>query len=528
MKPKAIALCRVSTARQRIEGHSLEQQEQSVKVAEQELGVTIVRTWSLDTSSKAGMNIKRKDLEEIRQFCKTTKGVKYFFVDRVSRLMREAERFIWFIVELRDQGVETYFTAPDQRHLNNPNDRWATLAKFFTAVQAQQENDEKALQNKQKMQARVTAGYYPFNVKYGYEPTDIPGLHKPSELIKAALILIKDKILDGLPVSAALREFNANIPESSQLRIDKFKRVLADEYYAGLIVVKNWTEGTIGLHEALWTLDEARALKDIVEDRRPYQRKIDNPEFPVSNLLLHDCKEDAKFTGSFQGNGHGSKYPKYRCRKCGKQYHRNKVHNSLTAALEQFDYSGEQQKEFIEALSAVWRQQQQHNLELVKGFHARLEKLQVLKSELIRELANAHSSLKVDIQTEIGKVKDEIATIESEVAKTNELRQDLVEFVKFGLEYTNILKEDWWLLSKRDRLECQQLIFPAGIRLDSSEKVSTTEISPLYRLAATKKNLDFDQDSLLVELRGIAPRSARLHSTRSTGLVCLQVLARRL
>ncbi len=75
-KDKAIALCRMSTSRQRIEGHSLEHQEESVNKAADYLGVKIVKRWSLDTSSKAGKNFKRKDLKEIIVFCRYNSNIK--------------------------------------------------------------------------------------------------------------------------------------------------------------------------------------------------------------------------------------------------------------------------------------------------------------------------------------------------------------------------------------------------------------------------------------------------------------------
>jgi hypothetical protein len=54
------------------------------------------------------------------------------------------------------------------------------------------------------------------------------------------------------------------------------------------------------------------------------------------------------------------------------------------------------------------------------------------------------------------------------------------------------------------------MLFPAGIYINSDGKISHPELSAVFTLAEpleTKKNLDFSRDSLLVELRGFAPRS---------------------
>lgn len=504
MKPKAIALCRVSTARQKTEGHSLQQQEESVMIAAQELDVELIKTWSLDTSSKAGLNLKRKDLDEIRQFCKRNRNIKYLLVDRVSRLMREAKRFIWYIVELEDQGVKTYFTATDQRHLNSDN-QMSLLSTFFNAVQAEQENREKALANTQKMKARVASGYYPFRPLQGYIKTDVPGIHDIDpvrfRLLKTAF---KDISSGMYTPSEALKKLNNSgylTPGGKSLDIEHFTRLLSNPFYAGIIKVSDWDRSK-GLHQPMIDLDGYKSVQDIISTRKPkFRRKQFNPHFPMSKYLMHDCQPNSVFTGANQSNRKGGKlYPKYRCRSCGKQYRRDSVHAAITHALDKFDYSGAQQKHFIDALTTVWRQKQQDNLKQVEIAQKRLEKLLRDKSDLVRLLANSDESLRPDIEIEIKDIKAKVDKAEKVIRSTHHLQEDMIGFVKFALEYTNALKEDWWQLEEESRLQCKQLLFPAGITFDSTEKVSTTQISPLYRLAATKKNLNFTRDSLLVEL----------------------------
>jgi hypothetical protein len=291
------------------------------------------------------------------------------------------------------------------------------------------------------------------------------------------------------------------------MKIDKFLKFAVDPYYAGVLVIDKQvkTRNEHGQHEPMITLEEHEAIAEVISGRkvRPYSRKQYNPDFPMSKLLVHDCQEGAKFTGANQTNGHGNKYPKYRCRKCHRQFNREAVHTALNGVFAQFEYDETQRKDFIEALATIWREKQQDNLHQAKALQTGLERLKETKSRLVRELANAHASLKPDVQEEITKVKTQIEEAEKKVAETHGLQDDLVEFVKFGLEYTDKLKDDWWQLDQADRLQCQQLLFPSGIMFNSSQKVSTTQISPLYRLAASKKNLDVPRDSLLVELRGI-------------------------
>ena len=64
MTKKAIALYRVSTYKQSVEGHSLDAQAAKVAEASKYLQVEIVKEWRVDTSSRVGKNIGRKDLQE--------------------------------------------------------------------------------------------------------------------------------------------------------------------------------------------------------------------------------------------------------------------------------------------------------------------------------------------------------------------------------------------------------------------------------------------------------------------------------
>jgi DNA invertase Pin-like site-specific DNA recombinase len=75
----AMALCRVSTPEQR-QNNSLNRQEQNVLKAAEDLGAEIPEDawWSGNVSSKAGTNLKRKDLKEMLAYCKQHRNVKYF------------------------------------------------------------------------------------------------------------------------------------------------------------------------------------------------------------------------------------------------------------------------------------------------------------------------------------------------------------------------------------------------------------------------------------------------------------------
>lgn len=129
MKERAVALCRISSVDQE-SGHSLDAQEVSVRKMADELDVEIVKLWRITQSSKAGSNLTRKDLAEIKDYCKRDKKVKYLLLDRVSRLMREVEFMMVYAFELKQLGVKIIYCDPSQRNLNADN-QVSLLMKFM-------------------------------------------------------------------------------------------------------------------------------------------------------------------------------------------------------------------------------------------------------------------------------------------------------------------------------------------------------------------------------------------------------------
>ena len=175
MKSKAITLCRVSTAKQRLEGSSLEAQEKRVIECAEYLDTDIVRIWSLDTSSRKGKNLARKDLKEMFEYCRRNKKIKYIIVDEADRFMRSLEEAYWWKVEFKRIGAYlAYANMPEITHEDNPV---AVMREMMAFFQAEVSNHERITKAKDKMQAKIDQGYYPGVPHYGYKKSELKSLH---------------------------------------------------------------------------------------------------------------------------------------------------------------------------------------------------------------------------------------------------------------------------------------------------------------------------------------------------------------
>ncbi len=501
MVNQGIALCRVSTSQQKLEGNSLSAQEVRInKVATELFDCEIVRTWSLDISSRKGKNFKRKDLEEMLAYCKKNKRVSFLFVDEHDRYMRSVdEYYMWKGRFLYEAGVTLVIAAKPELALN-PNS--ASMAiEFFGVWQGEVSNEERITKTTEKMQARVAAGYFPGNVHTCYQQTKIRGLHAPLEpqwsLMRTAM---RRMLYDGYSLHQALKWLNSNgftmIPSGRPLDMHRFKRILLDPYYAGITKISTWGVTGVGLHKAMITPDEHEQLKDIVRGvPKKFNRQIHNPDFQMSNLMeCEGCGQQEVVSNKFVGyrNHNGKRvdvrkyYEWYRSRCCNMGLKKVSVHGQMDDKLKPLKTNDEVRSELTEAMRIVWERRNADSGQLADRLQQKLCALTGEKDNLVRSIGS-NPSLATDIAESVAKIKQEIADTEQELTEASNPDKDFMDFVEFSLAHVDDLNEDWWVLTPDIRERCKQLSFPGGIFITKNKTVSTPLTSAIYRYEAMKK-----------------------------------------
>lgn len=490
---QAIASCRVSTAEQRESG-SITRQEQTVQRAAAELGVELREfgRWSVDQSSKTGKNMARKDLHAMREFCKQNKKVKFLIVDEVDRFMRDIEMLYWWEVEFKTIGVKVWYASQPEL---NTDDIYAKFHKLVEVFKAESSNVERQRKTIVGMTARFQAGYSPRRILQGYLRTETPALHAPDperfHLLQKAM---KDVASGSFTISQALVRLNESgykQPNNQPLRIDKFKALLCNPYYAGRIVVPTMGVDTQGLHEPMISETEHKQLLPRVQKQTlRHVRKNHNTDFPLSKLLTcANC--GGKLVGFWHNNGKGGLYPRYRCRNCPQRFRQPDTHAAFSATLNSLNLSDVTKTRLIRALTRVWRERKQDTVLRQQTLRNRLVTLADKKDGLVRALADADDALRKDIEQSIAKLRDEIASIEQQITEADP-EKGLEEFISFAVEHVESQRELWWSLDPDNQARCKQLLFPDGISISPNEKVYTPKLSPIYAYAShleSKKDL---------------------------------------
>jgi DNA invertase Pin-like site-specific DNA recombinase len=521
MKATSIALCRVSTVKQ-LEGNSLEAQEVRVYDAAAYLDAQIIKIWSLNISSKKGVNRKRKDLLEMLAFCRQNKSVKYLIVDEVDRFMRSIGEYYWFKEEFKQLNVEIRFAS--KPHLSG-NDQIAVFDEMIDIYRAESSNLERSTKTTDKMKARVVAGYYPGQPKQGYQRTTTPGLHEPRQPQWSMLKVAFGEVLsqEHTPLEA-LKRLNAlgyKTTHASDLDMERFKSILVDPYYAGMVQMSTWLLNPKGLHQAMITPEQHEEIKTIVTGKKKFTHKQFNSDFSLSNLMgCTECLEDpaAKYpriVGYVHHNGKQGErrkyYEKYRCRACRKEHKRQDLHDRLNKILEPLELSSEKRDVFIAALRVVWEQEHADNTRYIQTLQGRLNELADTKNKLVVSIATGKIS-EADGQGALSSLKPDIESVEDEIKQANDIEQDFVEFVKFTMDFIDDMQHGWWALDQKHLGWCKQLLFPQGFSVSRDGKVYTPIISEFYRLVSTEKASEEASISEMVTPAGVEPAIFRMRT----------------
>lgn len=514
----AVALCRVSSIEQ-LENNSLGHQKGNVLKAAAELGVSIPSdaVWEGAVSSKKGVNFDRKDLKEIYEYCRKHTAVKYVIVQEVDRFMRSPDEQTYFYVKFwYELRVRIWFA--DKPELNEDT-HIASLLRYMEGWRAAGSNEERQNKSINGQTAALKDGRYPFSPKPGYKRGSVTGIPEVHPVRGPILRNVLIRVATGLVTpTKGLIELNKSeyTNERAPIKMDRFRKIATDPFYAGIVEISKQVRvrNETALHEPLINLEQHVALVRIFDSKKKNQlgpRKNGNPEYPLSNLVTCAlCTGNSaipRYVGYKHSNGKNPNlvYHKYRCRVCKRYITREELHPKVVQHFKEYSLAQEAVNDFLEALDVVWKQKEAQAEQDIARIKQKITKLnQTISSQAIAAIDPSNITIKPEILSSIEKTKEEISELANDLSRiTQKGETDKSAFLKFALNFASRMGEGFLNISKENRLRCKQIVFPAGFYLDAQNKVYTPEISPLIRLAATKKDLPKFEKSLLVRVQGL-------------------------
>ena len=369
---KALIYCRVSTKKQKEEGHGLDSQEQRCRQYAALKEYTVEEVFPDDITGE-GDFVKRKGMVALLAYMDARPRERFVVIfDDLKRYARDTE----FHLKLRRIMEERGAT----RECLNFNFEDTPEGEFNETIQAAVgtlERKQNARQSKQKMRARVENGYYCFAPVLGYEyvkQSDKNKMLAPREP-QAAIVREALKGFAGgrfqapIEVARFLGGFSC-IPKNKhgevrlQTVIDMLKRPL----YAGYISVPKWKLHLLpGKHEPLISFEIWQKIQDRLEgvSRAPARKDISRDFVLRGHVCCADC--GGKLTAGWS-KGRSKHYPYYNCQTPGcpsrkKSIRRADIEGAFQDLLETLQPVPELLSAFKALMSDLWEKQHSRSLE---------------------------------------------------------------------------------------------------------------------------------------------------------------------
>ncbi len=316
-KVQALIYCRVSSAKQSIEGHGLEGQELRCRTYAQSKGYQVEKVFH-DSFTGGGDFMNRPAMAEMIAYIQKNSKKRYVVIfDDLKRFARDTEFHIKLRAIFKVLKVEL-----ECLNFNFEDSAVGKFTEIVIAAAGELERKQNANQVTQKMKARMEAGYWTFGSKRGYKLVKSP-VHgklavldqKDAEILKIALEgFARGIFVRKLDACTYLRENGFYQKQRPEKYIDNFTSLLMDPFYAGFIEYPKWgVERRPGHHQALISVETFELNKKRLSEKDLGQRvRADlSDDFPLRGLIV--CSACGGHLTAAWSKGRNKKYPYYIC-----------------------------------------------------------------------------------------------------------------------------------------------------------------------------------------------------------------------
>jgi site-specific DNA recombinase len=315
---KALIYCRVSSERQKTEGHGLDSQEQRCRLYCDQKGYEVEKVFR-DSFSGGGDFMGRPAMRELLSHLDKHSHRDYVVVfDDLKRFARDTVFHIKLRSEFKAREVEV-----ECLNYKFDESEEGEFIETVLAAQGELERKQNRRQVIQKQKARLESGYWPFNPFPGYRHEKEP-LHgkllkpcEPAPLIKAAL---EGFATGRFESQAAVQRFlqQEGLFGKKPVLLQWVNRMFGRAaFYAGFIEYTPWeVEKRRGHHEPIIDIPTYEQIVRRLNARAPIRTRKDmNEDFPLRHTLVVCGSCNRPLTASFTTKKHrpGYKRAYYRC-----------------------------------------------------------------------------------------------------------------------------------------------------------------------------------------------------------------------
>lgn len=406
---KALIYSRVSSQRQVDEGHGLDGQEKRCRDYAKLQGYLVVKVFRDEAISG---EITEKNMQELIAYLDEQEDEFVVIVDDIKRFARDVEGHFRLKTMLYARGATV--ESPGFRFEDTPEGKFVETVMAGTA---ELERNQNKRQVKNRMKARLEAGYWTFMPPLGLvnkkdlthgkiltpkEP-EASLLKKAIEGFKDGILITQEEVKNYLDKEFKTAGLTIKSPSLSTIPM-----ILKNPLYAGYIAYEKWKVPFMkAKHEGFISLDTYNINQERLQSRtKPWKRRDYSDMFPLRpHVLCTAC--DKPMTASYCTGRKGIRYPHYFCRNKGC------IYNWKTTGKDKFE------KKFEELLVKVKPKADMVDLTidvLQEQWGIRLEQYTRYRTRIESEFREAKESIEWYVER-ARKAKDEalISTYEEKI-----------------------------------------------------------------------------------------------------------------
>ncbi|GAA6210951.1 recombinase family protein [Hyphomicrobiales bacterium 4NK60-0047b] len=330
-KPKAVIYCRVSSAKQTINGTGLSSQETRCREYASYKGYQVTEVFQDDMTGKIA---KRPAMVAMLNYLRQSKAQScVVIIDDISRLARGLEAHLELRVLISKAGGKL-----ESPSIEFGEDSDSLLIENMLASVAQHHREKNGEQTKNRMRARMMNGYWVFPAPLGYHFERQPGNGRVLVRSEPLASIIAEG-LEGYATGrfqsrSELKRFYENQPhfpksKKGEVTFRTLEKLLSRPIYAGVITRKSWGLNMIeGKHEPLISYETYLAIQSHSKAlANAPARKDLNQDFPLRGFVT--CGHCNQPMSAYWAKGRNKKYPYYECFQKGCEGHRKSIRKDV-------------------------------------------------------------------------------------------------------------------------------------------------------------------------------------------------------
>ena len=491
----AVIYCRVSDAKQKIDGHGLESQEVRCLDYAQRCGYDVVGVYKDDASG--GVAERPAFAEMLAYLSANRKKQHVVIVDDLNRVARSLDVHLLFRKKISEFGAR--FESPTMKFGDGADDR---MVEMMLVNVAEYQRNKNAEQVRNRMWGRIMNGYWVFRAPLGYKYKKVGAHGKilvPDEPIASILKTALEGYASGrfqTPVEVKrYLESEPDFPKDTkegEVRIQRIREWLTQFLYTGYVERPEWgIDLREGQHEGLITLQTFRKIQDRLAGRvrhvaKAPVRKDLHEEMPLRGFVrCGDC--DRPLTGG-KTKGRNKYYVYYECQ--------NKQCPSFRKSIRKDVIEGDFEKVLASArpsralsnlahamLQDLWDHRQKQAAEHKTSLKRQVQEIEAKIESLVdRTLETSSAAMIARYEERLRDLKQEKAALAEKAALPAKPQQTFERTSRTAMDFLSNPLKLWNSSRYKDKRAVLKLTFSDELRYKRNEGYRTANFSLPFKL----------------------------------------------